>query len=67
MGTSETGISGMGSTPAKEGFMKLPITDRQQVVIDNRIADINEIGYLAKAGNTPTRLLWRRTKIKRVI
>ena len=53
MGTSETGISGMGSTPAKEGFMKLPITDRQQVVIDNRIADINEIGYLAKAGNTP--------------
>jgi fatty-acyl-CoA synthase len=53
MGTSETGISGMGSMSLQEGIMQLPLTENQQVIIDDRIAGINEIGYLAKSGYTP--------------
>lgn len=53
MGTSETGISGMGE-PAKEGgFMRLEAGENQQVLIDGHIADVGEVGYLARTGHTP--------------
>jgi fatty-acyl-CoA synthase len=53
MGTSETGISGMAAPAKQGGFMRLPVDDFQTVIIDGRIADIGEVGYLARTGYTP--------------
>lgn len=53
MGTSETGISGMGEPATDGGFMRLPVNEHQTVIIDGRIADIGEIGYLSRTGHTP--------------
>ncbi|MEP3890589.1 MAG: AMP-binding protein [Hellea sp.] len=62
MGTSETGISGMGAPVKKDieketgkdsGFMRLPADDFQTVIFDGRVAEIGEIGYLSRAGHTP--------------
>ena len=53
MGTSEGGISGM-ATPSEDGMMRLPANEDQQVVIDDRFAEIGEIGLLGRSGYTPT-------------
>lgn len=52
MGTSETGISGMAE-PSAEGVMRLPATDNQKVVVDDRFAEVGETGLIARSGNTP--------------
>ena len=52
MGTSETGISGMAE-PSAEGVMRLPTTDSQKVVLDDRFAEVGETGLIARTGNTP--------------
>ncbi len=52
MGTSETGISGMAE-PSAEGVMRLPATDAQKVIVDDRFAEVGETGFIARTGNTP--------------
>lgn len=52
MGTSETGISGMAE-PSAEGVMRLVASDTQQVIIDDRFAQVGETGFIARTGNTP--------------
>ena len=52
MGTSETGISGMAE-PSAEGVMRLPATDAQNVIVDDRFAEAGETGFIARTGNTP--------------
>ena len=52
MGTSETGISGMAE-PSAEGVMRLPATDAQKVIVDDRFAEAGETGFIARTGNTP--------------
>lgn len=53
MGTSETGISGMGAPVVDDGFMRLPINEHQDVIDNDRIVDIGEVGYLSRTGHTP--------------
>lgn len=53
MGTSEGGISGM-ATPSEDGMMRLSANEDQQVVIDDRLAEIGETGLLGRSGYTPT-------------
>lgn len=52
LGASETGISGMAEK-SDEGVMRLLADDRQQVVVDGRIARVGEMGFVARTGNTP--------------
>lgn len=52
MGASETGISGMAE-PSAEGVMRLPATDAQKVIVDDRFAQVGETGFIARTGNTP--------------
>jgi fatty-acyl-CoA synthase len=52
MGTSETGISGMAE-PSAEGVMRLPATDAQKVIVDDRFAQVGETGFIARTGHTP--------------
>ena len=53
MGTSETGISGMGAPVKEGGFMRLPVDDYQAVMSQGRIVGVGEEGYLARTGHTP--------------
>ncbi len=53
MGTSETGISGMGAPIKDGGFMRLPIDENQNVIIDGRFAKVGEVGYLSRSGHMP--------------
>lgn len=53
MGTSETGISGMGAPPTDGGFMRLPIDPNQDVISDGRIVEVGEEGFLSRTGHTP--------------
>lgn len=53
MGTSETGISGMGEPATKGGFMRLPVNETQTVIVDGRFAELGEVGYLSRTGHTP--------------
>ena len=53
MGTSETGISGMGAPVKDGGFMRLAVDENQAVIKDGRIARVGEVGYLARCGHTP--------------
>ncbi|MCC6924682.1 AMP-binding protein [Novosphingobium sp.] len=52
LGASETGISGMAEK-SEEGVMRLPADERQQVVVDGRIARVGEMGFVARTGHTP--------------
>jgi acyl-CoA synthetase (AMP-forming)/AMP-acid ligase II len=52
MGTSETGISGMAE-PSAEGVMRLPATEAQKVIVDDRFAEVGETGFIARTGHTP--------------
>ena len=52
MGSSETGISGMGA-PSDEGVMRLPGGDNQKVVVGDRFAEPGETGLIARSGHTP--------------
>ena len=52
MGTSETGVSGMAEA-SPDGIMRLPATDQQKVVIDDRFASVGESGLIARTGHTP--------------
>jgi fatty-acyl-CoA synthase len=52
LGASETGISGMAEK-SEEGVMRLIADERQQVVVDGRIAGVGEMGFVARTGNTP--------------
>lgn len=52
MGSSETGISGMAEA-SSEGVMRLPATDCQKVIVDDRFAEVGETGLIARSGNTP--------------
>lgn len=52
LGASETGISGMAEK-SEEGVMRLPADERQQVVVDGRIGQVGEMGFVARTGNTP--------------
>lgn len=58
MGTSETGISGMAAPLIKQegqegGFMRLPVDNNQAVILDGRIVEVGEVGYLSRTGHTP--------------
>ncbi len=53
MGTSETGISGMAAPVKEGGFMRLPVDENQTVILDGRIAQVGEVGYLSRTGHTP--------------
>lgn len=53
MGTSETGISGMGAPATDGGFMRLESGPQQQVIAGDHIAVAGEVGYLARCGHTP--------------
>jgi 3-oxocholest-4-en-26-oate---CoA ligase len=52
MGSSETGMSGMAEK-SPEGVMRLVADERQQVILDGRIAKVGETGFVARTGNTP--------------
>ena len=52
MGTSETGVSGMAEK-SPDGMMRLPVNANQQVVVDGRLAQVGETGFVARTGNTP--------------
>lgn len=52
MGSSETGMSGMAEK-SPEGVMRLVADERQQVILDGRIAKVGEAGFVARTGNTP--------------
>lgn len=53
MGTSETGISGMGEPAVDGGFMRLPVNENQTVISEGRIVEMGEVGYLSRTGHTP--------------
>ena len=53
MGSSETGISGMGEPSLGDGFMRLSANAQQQVISNGRICANGETGYLARSGNIP--------------
>lgn len=53
MGTSETGISGLAAPVKDGGFMRLPVDEHQTVIMDGRIVDVGETGYLSRTGHTP--------------
>lgn len=53
MGTSETGISGMGAPPQDGGFMQLPCGPLDNVIADGQIAKDGETGLLARTGHVP--------------
>jgi acyl-CoA synthetase (AMP-forming)/AMP-acid ligase II len=52
MGSSETGISGQAAA-SSDGVMRLPVGDAQQVVVDDRLAQVGETGLIARSGHTP--------------
>lgn len=52
MGSSETGISGMAEKSA-DGVMRLPANENQQIVVDDRLGDVGETGFIARSGHTP--------------
>ena len=53
MGSSETGVSGQASGEAGEGIMRLPAGENQQVIVDDRLAQPGETGFIARSGHTP--------------
>ena len=53
MGTSETGISGMAAPIKEGGFMRLPIDENQTVIMEGRVVEVGEVGYLSRTGQTP--------------
>ena len=53
MGTSETGISGMGEPVKDGGFIRLPSNEVQRVVFDTEFAEVGETGFLARTGHIP--------------
>lgn len=53
MGTSETGISGMGEKADGEGYMRLPANEAQTVLTNDGYAKVGEVGYLARTGYLP--------------
>ncbi len=52
MGSSETGVSGM-ALPSNEGMMRLPVNDIQAIVVDGRMGQVGETGFVARGGNIP--------------
>ena len=52
MGSSETGISGQAAA-SSDGVMRLPANEVQQVVVDQRLAEVGETGLIARCGHTP--------------
>jgi fatty-acyl-CoA synthase len=52
MGSSETGVSGQAAASA-DGLMRLSSGTAQQVVVDDRIAQPGETGFVARSGYTP--------------
>ncbi len=57
MGSSETGQSGTGAKPAKEGLIALPRSETTDVAIEEngvwRFAETGEMGILVRMGNLP--------------
>lgn len=53
LGSSETGISGMGEAPKNGGFMRVASSPTQQVVEDGCFVGVGETGLLATSGYTP--------------
>jgi len=52
LGSSETGMSGLAEK-SDEGVMRLPANANQQIIVDGRVGDVGEIGFVARTGNTP--------------
>lgn len=52
MGTSEGGISGVAA-PSKDGMMRLPANEVQQVIVEDRLGKVGETGLLGRSGHTP--------------
>jgi 3-oxocholest-4-en-26-oate---CoA ligase len=52
MGSSETGVSGMAEK-SNEGVMRLAANDLQQIIVDGRLGEVGETGFIARTGNTP--------------
>jgi fatty-acyl-CoA synthase len=52
MGTTEGGISGMAAE-SNDGIMRLPANDDQQVIVEDRIGVVGEMGLLGRSGHTP--------------
>lgn len=52
MGSTETGIQGTAEK-SEEGLMRLVANDSQQVIVDRRIGQVGELGFVARTGNIP--------------
>lgn len=52
MGTSEGGVSG-AAEPSADGMLRLPANADQQVIVEDRIGKVGEIGLLGRSGHTP--------------
>lgn len=52
LGSSETGMSGLAEK-SEEGVMRLPANAQQQIIVDGRIGQTGETGFIARTGNTP--------------
>jgi 3-oxocholest-4-en-26-oate---CoA ligase len=52
MGSSETGVSGM-AVPSSEGMMRLPVSGVQTIIVDGRLGQVGETGFVARCGNIP--------------
>ena len=53
MGSSESGIAGMGEPSSGDGLFRLPSGPDQSVLVEDRPAMIGELGTLARSGHTP--------------
>jgi len=52
LGSSESGIVGTAE-PSDEGMMRIPAHDDQQVIVDDRIGGVGELGLVGRAGPIP--------------
>ena len=52
MGASETGVAG-SAQPSADGMMRLEANDVQQVIVDDRLGAVGELGLVGRSGNIP--------------
>lgn len=52
MGSTETGIQG-NVEKSDEGLLRLTANESQQVIVDGRIGQVGEVGFIANTGNIP--------------
>ena len=52
MGSSETGVAG-AAQPSPDGMMRIDATPVQQVIVDERLGTVGELGLVGRAGHIP--------------